>query len=603
VSKYLRSAGLVALSFAAACAVSTAASAQEYDRLVVFGDSLSDNGNLFNATGGVAPAAPFVDGRFSTGPVFTELLGFNAGRFTEGAPVTGSVNYAFGGSRTDAIASPGPGMQTQLGAYLGAGGQFDSSDLVSVLGGANNIFQGIAAAGASPNPVAAIDGLGRSAATDIVGIVNTIAGAGAGTVLVTNLPKLSLTPAFSGTPGAALADRGVTTFNTALAAGLAQVSANNAGANIITMDLFKIGDTLAGDPDAFGIGNVTDSCFATAPAACNSGNYFYTDGVHPTALGHRLIARLANDYLYYADIGAASALQGETAYRHREDSLDMATESLSGRAPWAAGTTLAVSATIDKTDTDARGAVGDASSESYGVQIALESGPSENWRFGALGSFRQDEVKSGLLNFDVNTMSIDIYGGWRSGGMFVTAAAGLANNNFDDIERLTSLAPLVHTAETKGTSSGFRLQAGYWFEAGGFAISPRVGLTSASSDVDGYYEQGTAAQYQYQDRTVEALTGEVALRIEGDMGGWGVFAEGGYRDNLDDSSDAVGVGIYGNSARVLYREVEDPFGGQFLASLGLEGDLGPVKVSVGYRGRFGDHADSHMGAIRFALPL
>ena len=32
------------------------------------------------------------------------------------------------------------------------------------------------------------------------------------------------------------------------------------------------------------------------------------------------------------------------------------------RAPWAAGTTLAVSATIDKTDTDARGTVGDASS-------------------------------------------------------------------------------------------------------------------------------------------------------------------------------------------------------------------------------------------------
>ena len=603
MSKYLRSAGLVALSFAAACAVSTAATAQEYDRLVVFGDSLSDNGNLFNATGGVAPAAPFVDGRFSTGPVFTELLGFNAGRFTEGAPVTGSVNYAFGGSRTDAVASPGPGMQTQLGAYLGAGGRFDSSDLVSVLGGANNIFQGIAAAGASPNPVGAIDALGLSAASDIVGIVGTIANAGAGTVLVTNLPKLSLTPAFSGTPGAPLADRGVTTFNSALATGLAGVATANPSANIITMDLFKIGDTLAGNPGAFGIGNVTGSCFAEAPANCDSGGYFYTDGVHPTALGHRLIARLANDYLYYADIGAVTSLQGESAYRHREDSLDMATESLSGRAPWSAGTSLSVTGLIDQTDTDARGTVNKASSESYGVQVGLESGPSENWRFGALGSIRKDEVKSGMLDFDVETMAIDIYGGWRSGGLFVTAAAGLANDNYDDIERLTSLAPLVHTAETKGTSTGFRVQAGYWFEAGGFAISPRIGLTSASSKVDGYFEQGAAAQYQYQDRTVEALTGEVALRIEGDMGGFGVFAEGGYRDNLDDSSDAVGVGIYGNSARVLYREVEDPFGGQFLASLGVDGDMGPVKVTVGYRGRFGDHADSHMGAIRFSLPL
>ena len=29
----------------------------------------------------------------------------------------------------------------------------------------------------------------------------------------------------------------------------------------------------------------------------------------------------------------------------------------------------------------------------------------------------------------------------------------------------------------------------------------------------------------------------------------------------------------------------------------------PVKITVGYRGRFGDHADSHMGGIQLKLPL
>src|SRR5690606_9548500 len=122
-----------------------------------------------------------------------------------------------------------------------------------------------------------------------------------------------------------------------------------------------------------------------------------------------------------------------------------------------------------------------------------------------------------------------------------------------------------------------------------------------SSDVDGYYEQGAAAQYEYEDRTVEALSGEVALRAEAEMGGFDLFAEGGYRDALDDGADPVRVGIYNNPARTLAREIEDPFGGQFLASAGIEGDLGPVRMTLGYRGRFGENADSHMGAIQFRL--
>ena len=102
---------------------------------------------------------------------------------------------------------------------------------------------------------------------------------------------------------------------------------------------------------------------------------------------------------------------------------------------------------------------------------------------------------------------------------------------------------------------------------------------------------------------MKALTGEVSLRAEAEMGGFGLFAEGGYRDALDDSSDPVRVGIFNNPAKVLSREVDDPFGGQFLASAGVEGAVGPVKVTVGYRGRFGDHADSHTGGIQLRLPL
>ena len=105
------------------------------------------------------------------------------------------------------------------------------------------------------------------------------------------------------------------------------------------------------------------------------------------------------------------------------------------------------------------------------------------------------------------------------------------------------------------------------------------------------------------DNLVDMRQLEAVLRAEGDMGGFGVFVEGGYRGSLDDSSDAVRVGIAGNPAQVLSRSFDDPFGGSVLAAAGLSGDMGPFKVEVGYRGRFGDHADSHMGAVVFKLPL
>ncbi len=601
MSRFLRGAAVAALTLTASAALATAAGAQSYGRLVVFGDSLSDNGNLYIATGRTQPPSPpYFQGRFSTGPVFTELLGFNAANFN--GPVNGSINLAFGGARTDSSATP-LGMRNQLATYLQRGGTFGSGDLVSILGGANNIFQGLPAAGASGNPTGAITPVALSAATDINFIVNSVAGAGAGTILVTNLPKLSLTPQFRNTAAAPLADFAVGQFNGALLTQLSATAAARPGTNIIVMDLFKVGDTIAANPGAFGITNVTDACFNGVTVCADSSGYFYFDGVHPTALGHRLLARLANDYLYYGDIGAHSAVMGETAYRHREDALATASHALSGSASWAPGTAIVFGGQYDQTDTDARGTVGEAESTGYGVTIGLEHSPSANWRVGLSGNARKADVDVGTLSFGLETFGLDAYAGWRSNGMFVNAAAGIANDSFD-MERATSLAPIVHTGATDGVSVGARAQAGFWFgRDGGLAISPRAAITWASSDVDGFFEQGVAAQYDYRDRTVDGVTAEATLRAEGDFSGMGFFIEGGYRDSLDDGFDPVRVGIQGNPAQVLSRTVEEPFGGQVLASAGVSGDWGPVRVSAGYRGRYGDNATSHMGGIQLTLPL
>ena len=51
------------------------------DHMYVFGDSLSDNGNLYQMNHGKLPKTPYYDGRFSNGPVWvedlTDLVGFS----------------------------------------------------------------------------------------------------------------------------------------------------------------------------------------------------------------------------------------------------------------------------------------------------------------------------------------------------------------------------------------------------------------------------------------------------------------------------------------------------------------------------------------------
>ncbi|MBU2116549.1 MAG: autotransporter domain-containing protein [Alphaproteobacteria bacterium] len=608
MSRFLRTAAPAALAIAAVCGLASAASAQSYGRLVVFGDSLSDNGNLYVASFNTQPPAAFYfNGRFSNGPVFTELLGFDAGRSAAGASVTGSINYAYGGARTDSSAFP-PGMRNQLLAYTGAGGTFGANDLVSVLGGANNIFQGIGPAVASGTPQAFMQSVSTSAAADVNFIVNSVAGAGAGTILVTNLPKLSLTPQFRSGPNLAaapLADFAVTTFNGSLSTRLFATAAAQPGTNIILMDIFKIGDMIAGSPSSFGFTNVSDACFnETTLSVCATPNtYFYWDGVHPTAAGHELLATLAEDYLYYGDAGARTALQGETAMRFREDMLDLSSEGLSGSRAWEAGTHLTFGALYDSTEFDARSLVPEAESQGAGFRAGLVWSSSPSWRASVSASLRNAEVTSIGQTFDVESYAIDAALGWRSGSMFANVSAGAGVDDYEDITRQTTIAPVVHTAETRGSSVGARAQAGVWFGAGDFQISPRAAITWTSSDVDGYFEQGVAAQYRYEDRTVQATTAEATIRAETHKGGTTIFFEGGYRDELDDGSDAVGTSIAGSPSQVLYREVEGPFGGHMLASAGIEGEWAGMKVSVGYRGRFGEHADSHQGGIQFTIPL
>ncbi len=603
--KLLQGAVSCAVSGAAVAALALAAQpaqAQTYSRLVVFGDSLSDNGNLYRLTGGVQPPAPFyVNGRFSNGRVFTELLGFDATGF---GTTTGSVNYAFGGARTDFEMSP-PGMRLQLAAYLQNGGTFGQNDLVSVLGGANNLFQAIPGAAVSPTPIATLNLAASAAAADVNILVAQVAQAGAGTIMVVNLPRLSLTPQFRGGPAAGLADQGVGTFNTALLNGL-RTTAAGTQANIIHVDLFRAGDFIAPNAQRFGVSNVTDACLnqATGQICSSPDGYFYWDGVHPTAAGHRIIAALARDYIYYADWGAQTTVLGEMAYGRRMDAFDDAGALMADPFGWGAGTRVTVMGLYENTTYDARGVVAEAAGEAAGARLALEYSPSETWRAGLAGSVLSGDADAGALTFDTESFSLDAWAGWRSGAVFLGAYGGASQDRFKNMERLTQLAPAIHSASTSAVSYGAKIDGGLVMPLGGVFLSPRVGVSWVSAQVDGFTESGPAAQLQFEDRTVEALSGEAVLALAGGGESVGFYASGGYRQALTDSLDPVRVRIAGNTARTLERGFDLPQDKEWLAEIGLTARLQEnLRLSAGYRGRFGDRADSHLAGVALTLTL
>ena len=90
--------------FAAAGLFGASAQAGPYSDLIIFGDSLSDTGNVFIVTGGALPsqsAGPYAGGRFSNGPLWVETLANGLGLPTVASPILVGGNYdAFAGAKT-----------------------------------------------------------------------------------------------------------------------------------------------------------------------------------------------------------------------------------------------------------------------------------------------------------------------------------------------------------------------------------------------------------------------------------------------------------------------------------------------------------------------
>ena len=266
----MRTRSLACLTVAAAllAAANPSARATTYPAIFVYGDSLSDNGNLYRLTGGLAPPSPpYYNGRYSNGPVAVEQLAAQLGApladFAVAGATTGIGNIGDGGTQTSAGAFGLPGMLAELGASVIPAALAPNS-LFVVWGGADDFISG-----GDPNVAVA----------DIDEIIQTLELDGASHILVPGLPDLGLTPEFYGNP---LASAYTTAFDTALQASLP------AGVTFFDTNAF-LNNVLA-NASAYGITDTTTPCLGNSTDPTCAG-YLFFDNIHPTTAVDGLLAQ------------------------------------------------------------------------------------------------------------------------------------------------------------------------------------------------------------------------------------------------------------------------------------------------------------------------
>lgn len=277
--------------------------------LVVFGDSLSDVGNVYAdsiAQGLVPdpPSPPYYEGRMSNGPIWVDYLAdaMNVPRAVASQEGTGGTGYAYAGSaigpgerERDSIAVSGQKQDVsnsgkQINDFLLASpGGFAADQLVLFWGGSQNLLQ----ATLTGSPAA---GLAVVAATlaEFEAELRALDANGAQRVVVPNQIDASSAPFFNGfgpvlPPGTKqLLGFLTVAFNAQLDALIAGLMADPAlQMQLYPVDMYGLLKSVEADPSAFGFTNTTTPAVI---AGVDPAGYVFWDPIHPTTEVHQLMA-------------------------------------------------------------------------------------------------------------------------------------------------------------------------------------------------------------------------------------------------------------------------------------------------------------------------
>jgi phospholipase/lecithinase/hemolysin len=296
--------------------------APAFSQMVVFGDSLSDTGNVRNRTnsitGGVVdyPSDTFnySDGRWTNSADTDPSSGARVGVWHEqlarlflSIPVAtnslnGGTNYAFGGATTKngtheevAVSPPFFGdvtitideMGKQMDDYL-ASHAVDPNALYVVWGGGNDLFDDDSAANVS------------ATATRASALMSRLAIAGARYIMVPNVPPLGDIPKYA-TDSAKVISLNLASasyrnqLNLALNAAMSTLAAQGIVPTLYRVDAWTNTVRVMTYPERYFFTNVRSA--SQGNSSVNPDNFLFWDDKHPTTAGHYWTAKGANDTL------------------------------------------------------------------------------------------------------------------------------------------------------------------------------------------------------------------------------------------------------------------------------------------------------------------
>jgi phospholipase/lecithinase/hemolysin len=287
-----------------------AVSAAPVNRVVVFGDSLSDNGNLYEFMNHQLPLSPpYFEGRFTNGPVWIEHV---INHYYPDNPKDHMLNYAFGGSGVggdddddDSVFTLGSEVDSYLLTHQDIA---DAQSLFVVWMGANNYI-------ASPdNPDQTIIDVNNG----IVKQAERLVQHGAKYILLATLPDLGHTPwAIDFELTNEWTDASLR-HNALLRENYSKLKNKHPDVEWILLDVDRMFNQAVESPEQYGFTNISGTCYeaamptqstvrmmqARAPQVplfkmiaavkplvnahvCDG--YLFFDPIHPSARAHQLI--------------------------------------------------------------------------------------------------------------------------------------------------------------------------------------------------------------------------------------------------------------------------------------------------------------------------